>query len=181
MLSVIPSYLQRLSWQVPRPAMPHYTCPPSLPPRCSLFPSPPPLLSSYGPFCLGHPFLAFLLAAPTDLPEKACTRPPVGRPLLSHPQHTPHLSLCLPGERGVLSQALTYGKCSVSALCGYSLDGWSRVSASALLSHVIRESETREFLSVPQNNCHRTGRKGCLLTISTSVTQKGLILSWEGR
>ena len=25
------------------------------------------------------------------------------------------------------------------------------------------------------------GEKGCLLTISTSVTQKGLMLSWEGR
>lgn len=37
-----------------------------------------------------------------------------------------------------------------------------------------QESETHEFLSVPQNNCHRTGRKGCLLTISTSVTPEGI-------
>lgn len=95
--------------------------------------------------------------------------------------HTPSQHVPPRREGCVVSQAPIHSKCSVSALCGCSLDGWSHVSALALLSHGLRESETREFLSVPQNNCHRTGRKGCLLTISTSVTQKGLMLSWEGR
>ena len=88
--------------------------------------------------------------------------------------HTPSQHVPPRREGCVVSQVPIHSKCSVSALCGCSLDGWSHVSALALLSHGLRESETREFLSVPQNNCHRTGRKGCLLTISTSVTQKGL-------
>lgn len=183
MLSVIFSYLHRPSWQVSRSAMPHHTCPASLPPHCSLFPSLPPLLSSYGPFFLGHPFLAFHLAAPTDLPEKACTRPAVGRPLLSSTTCSTYpISACASPGRGVCRVSSPHIQQVLSKCSLWMLTGWLVPCVCIGLAQPCGQGVRDPRIPVcPTKQLSQEGEKGCLLTISTSVTQKGQMPSWEGR